>query len=79
MEFPKTQYMSKKMINHVETLADSNPQFQSILANLIFSANNPFQENFPFIQDTTFKTKSANLNGHSGMNKSSLQQILHDD
>jgi len=53
--FPKTHYMTKKTINHVENLMEYNQHFQCILANLIFSANNPFQENFPFIHDTSFK------------------------
>lgn len=29
------------------------------MGNLLFSANNPFQEGFPFVHDTSFKKKFA--------------------
>jgi hypothetical protein len=47
--------MTKNNVQKVDELLDKNPQFSTILANLLFSANNPFQEGIPFVNDTSHK------------------------
>jgi len=58
MKFPKNQVISKDNLDLIKKLQEEHdPKFQITLANLLFSANNPFQSNFSFTHDNTFLEK----------------------
>jgi hypothetical protein len=59
MKYPLKQFMTQEKLKQVNNLLENKKEYSTILANLLFSANNPFQEGFPFVEDTSFKKKFA--------------------
>jgi hypothetical protein len=59
MKYPLKQFMTQEKLKQVNNLLENKKEYSTILANLLFSANNPFQEGFPFVEDTSFKKKLA--------------------
>ena len=51
LEMPHNQVITRDNVQEVMSLQNTNKSFQVILANLLFSANNPFQEDVAAIQD----------------------------
>lgn len=77
MRMPLKQVITRDNIQEVMSLQHTNKSFQVILANLLFSANNPFQEDVASIQDLQHQdkldAKTKNDYGHSG----SLSYVFH--
>ena len=70
LQMPLKQVITRDNIQEVKGLQHTNKSFQVILANLLFSANNPFQEDVASIQDLQYQdrldAKTKNDYGHSG-------------
>ena len=62
MNYPLKQFMTQEKVQQVRNLLNNKQDYSTILTNLLFSANNPFQEGFPFVEDTTIKKKIAKQN-----------------
>ena len=70
--------MSQEKLQHVDNLLKNKPQFSTILANLLFSANNPFQEGFPFVHDTAHKKKFAKRQHKNFQKRGVMARIFND-
>jgi hypothetical protein len=57
--YPSTHFMTSSKLSQIDSLLQHKPHFSTILGNLLFSANNPFQDNFPFMHDTSQKKSFA--------------------
>jgi hypothetical protein len=58
-------------------MLDRDTDFKVILSNLLFSANNPFQSNFAFVQDMSDKEKVALKINHDYEQCGSLSYIFN--
>ena len=71
--------MTQENLSKVDELLDKHPNFSTILANLLFSANNPFQEGQPFVHDTSFKKKFAKVQKKNFEKKGTIQLLFQDE
>ncbi|CDW75493.1 UNKNOWN [Stylonychia lemnae] len=71
-------YMTQESIEKVQKIIAKNPQFSTVMNNLLNSAYNPFQEGFPFISDTSFKRKFANSMNKKFKTRGALSWIYRD-
>lgn len=56
---------------------DRNPMFQKTLANLIFSANNPFQSNIQFVVDQFYQEQNSHKQKVNYANSTSISYLIN--